>query len=128
MLIGDGECNEGSVWEAAMAAPHFKLNNLTAILDNNNLQQTGSNEDIMSSKKLTDKWRSFNWDVIEIDGHNIEEILGALQHVSSKPKLILANTIKGKGFSFSENNNDWHHKIMTQNQYNEALKELDDPK
>ena len=128
VLIGDGECNEGSVWEASMSAAHFKLNNLTAILDRNNLQQTGSNEEIMSTKELGDKWRSFNWDVKEIDGHNIEQILTAFNYVSEKPKLILANTTKGKGFSFSENNNDWHHKIMTKKQYDDALKELDDTK
>jgi len=128
VLIGDGECNEGSVWEASMSASHFKLNNLTAILDKNNLQQTGSNEEIMSTKDLGDKWRSFNWDVKEIDGHDIAQILTAFNYVSEKPKLILANTIKGKGFSFSENNNDWHHKIMTKQQYEDALKELDDTK
>jgi transketolase len=128
VLIGDGECNEGSVWEASMAASHFKLNNLTAILDKNNLQQTGRNENIMSTKKLDDKWRSFNWEVIEVDGHNISQILKAFNHISEKPKLIFANTIKGKGFSFSENNNDWHHKIMTKNQYDDALKELNDSK
>ena len=126
VLIGDGECNEGSVWEASMSAPHFKLNNLTAILDKNNLQQTGSNEEIMSTNKLGDKWRSFNWEVREVDGHNITQILEAFNYVSEKPKLILANTIKGKGFSFSENNNDWHHKIMTKKQYDDALKELND--
>ena len=124
VLIGDGECNEGSVWEASMSAAHFKLNNLTAILDKNNLQQTGTNEEIMSTKELGNKWRSFNWDVKEIDGHDIEQILSAFKYVSEKPKLILANTVKGKGFSFSENNNDWHHKIMTQRQYDDALKEL----
>ena len=128
VLIGDGECNEGSVWEASMSAAHFKLNNLTAILDRNNLQQTGSNEEIMSTKELGDKWRSFNWDVKEIDGHDIAQILAAFNYVSEKPKLILANTIKGKGFSFSENNNDWNHKIMTKKQYDDALKELNVPK
>ena len=124
VLIGDGECNEGSVWEASMSASHFKLNNLTAILDKNNLQQTGTNEEIMSTKELGNKWRSFNWDVKEIDGHDIGQILSAFKYVSEKPKLILANTVKGKGFSFSENNNDWHHKIMTKKQYDDALKEL----
>jgi transketolase len=125
VLIGDGECNEGSVWEASMSAAHFKLNNLTTILDNNNLQQTGTNEEIMSTRKLGDKWKSFNWDVKEIDGHDVKQILAAFNHVSEKPKLILANTIKGRGFSFSENNNDWHHNIMTKKQYDDALKELD---
>ena len=128
VLIGDGECNEGSVWEASMSASHFKLNNLTAILDKNNLQQTGSNEEIMSTKELGEKWKSFNWNVKEIDGHDIKQILTAFNYVSEKPKLILANTIKGKGFSISENNNDWHLKIMTKNQYDDALKELDDSK
>ena len=125
VLIGDGECNEGSVWEASMSAAHFKLNNLTTILDNNNLQQTGTNEEIMSTRKLGDKWKSFNWNVKEIDGHDVKQILAAFNHVSEKPKLILANTIKGRGFSFSENNNDWHHNIMTKKQYDDALKELD---
>ena len=127
-MIGDGECNEGSIWEASMSAAHFKLNNITAILDNNNLQQTGSNDEIMSTRDLANKWKSFNWDVQEINGHNIPEILAALNYVSEKPKLILAKTIKGKGFSFSENNNDWHHKIMTNKQYEEAIKELDEQK
>jgi len=124
VLVGDGECNEGSIWEASMSAAHFKLNNLTTIVDNNNLQQTGSNEEIMSSKNLAEKWRSFNWDVVEIDGHNIEEILAAFKKVSEKPKLIFAKTVKGKGFSFAENNNDWHHKIMTKNKFEEAMEEI----
>jgi transketolase len=125
VLIGDGECNEGSVWEASMSASHFKLDNLTAILDHNNLQQTGSNQEIMSTKELSKKWESFNWDVQEIDGHDIKQILSALKYKSEKPKLILAKTIKGKGFSFAENNNDWHHKVLTKKQYDEALIELD---
>jgi transketolase len=128
VLIGDGECNEGSVWEASMSASHFKLDNLTAILDNNSLQQTGKNEEIMSSKNLAEKWRSFNWDVKEVDGHDIYQILNALKDVSKKPKLILAKTIKGKGFTFAENNNDWHHKIMTKSQYEAALRELNESK
>ena len=128
VLIGDGECNEGSVWEASMSAAHFKLNNLTAILDKNNLQQTGSNEDIMSTTNLGNKWKSFNWEVIEVDGHNILQILTAFNQKTDKPKLILANTVKGKGFSFSENNNDWHHKIMSKKQYDQALEELENAK
>ena len=91
VLIGDGECNEGSVWEASMSAAHFKLNNLTAILDNNSLQQTGSNDEIMSTTNIGNKWKSFNWDVIEIDGHDISQILGAFNKNSEKPKLILVN-------------------------------------
>jgi len=124
VLIGDGECNEGSVWEAAMSAPHFKLDNLTVILDNNNLQQTGSNNEIMTTESLAKKWSSFNWHVIEVDGHNIEDLTKAFNIKSNKPKLILAKTIKGKGFTFSENNNDWHHKILSKSQYEIAIKEL----
>ena len=125
VLIGDGECNEGSIWEAAMSAAHFKLKNITVIIDKNNLQQTGTNEEIMSSKDLSSKWKSFNWEVMEIDGHNIEQILNAFRHKSNQPKLILANTLKGKGFTFAENNNDWHHKILTKKQYDQAILELD---
>lgn len=124
VLIGDGECNEGSVWEAAMSAAHFKLNNLTAIIDNNSLQQTGSNEEIMCSTSLEKKWSSFNWHTIEVDGHNTSDLKKAFNIKSNKPKLILAKTIKGKGFKFSENNNDWHHKILTKSQYDIAIKEL----
>lgn len=128
VLLGDGECNEGSVWEAAMAAPHFELNNLTAILDNNNLQQTGSNNEIMSTENLEKKWSSFNWHTIEVDGHNTDDLKKAFDLKTSKPKLILAKTVKGKGFKFSENNNDWHHKILTKNQYDLAIEELNGTK
>jgi transketolase len=124
VLLGDGECNEGSVWEAAMSASHFKLNNLIAILDNNKLQQTGSNIEIMSTNDLAEKWSSFGWEVNKVDGHNVEALLETLRKKTNKPKLVLAQTIKGKGFSFAENNNDWHHKIMSKKQYDEALLEL----
>ena len=113
VLIGDGECNEGSIWEASMSAAHFKLNNITAILDNNNLQQTGSNDDIMSTKDLASKWRSFNWDVQEINGHDIQQIKEVLNQTideKDKPKLIICHTIKGKGIAVAENNPKWHHK------------------
>ena len=123
-IIGDGECNEGAIWEVAISAPKFKLDNLCVILDRNNFQQTGSSEDILDINPLADKWKTFNWDVYEINGHNHQEIYNSLVEVSKRPKLILANTIKGKGFSFSENNNDWHHKILTQESYNIAIKEL----
>ena len=130
VVIGDGECNEGSIWEAAMAAPNFKLDNLYAIIDKNNFQQTGSNKEIMSVESLKDKWSSFGWHTTELDGHNIQALYNFFNESGkiNKPKAIIANTIKGKGFSFSENNNDWHHKIMTKKQYDEALKEIDDSK
>jgi|TARA_B100001971_G_C18122934_1_gene500439 transketolase len=126
VLMGDGECNEGSVWEAAMAASQFKLNNLVGIIDKNNFQQTGPNKNIMSVGDLSAKWRSFGWDVVEVDGHNIGELYDAFCRVSTpeKPVAIIANTIKGKGFSFSENNNKWHHAVLTKSQYELAIDEL----
>ena len=126
VVIGDGECNEGSVWEAAMSAPNFKLDNLYAIIDRNNFQQTGSNKEIMSVESLRDKWSSFGWYTAELDGHNIEALCNFFDKSSqiNKPKAIIANTTKGKGFSFSENNNDWHHSILTKSFYDKAVKEL----
>ena len=126
VIIGDGECNEGSIWEAAMAAPNFNLDNLYVIVDKNNFQQTGSNKDIMNVGNLKDKWKSFGWHTTEINGHNINEILDIFEENKNinKPKSIVANTIKGKGFSFSENNNDWHHSILSKSFHEKALKEL----
>ncbi len=127
VLMGDGECNEGSVWEGAMAGAQFDLNNLVAIIDRNNLQQTGSNEEIMSLGDVASKWKSFGWEVVEIDGHNISEIYSTLIKAKkfNGPFAIIAHTIKGKGFSFAENNNVWHHAPMTKSQYEEALLELE---
>jgi len=126
VLMGDGECNEGSVWEAAMAGPHYKLDNLIAIVDKNNLQQTGSNNEIMSVGDLVSKWKSFGWRVFEIDGHNIPEIYDTFLSLNDQngPVAIVANTVKGKGFSFSENNNSWHHAPLSSSQYEAALEEL----
>ena len=126
VVVGDGECNEGSVWEAAMAAPNFKLNNLYAIIDKNNFQQTGSNKEIMNVENLKEKWSSFGWFTIELDGHNISELYNFFNDSKkiNKPKAIIANTIKGKGFSFSENNNGWHHSVLTKSIYEKAMNEL----
>ena len=126
VIVGDGECNEGSVWEAAMAAPNFNLENLYVIIDKNNFQQTGSNNQIMNVDNLKSKWESFNWYSKEVDGHNINALLDVFNECNNikKPKAIIANTIKGKGFSFSENNNDWHHSILSKSFYEKALKEL----
>ena len=128
VLMGDGECNEGSVWEAAMAGPHYKLDNLVAILDKNNLQQTGENSEIMSVGDLVSKWKSFGWQVLEIDGHNVCEIYDTFLRVKHQncPVAIVANTVKGKGFSFAENNNAWHHAPLSSSQYEAALAELKD--
>ena len=128
VILGDGECNEGSVWEAAMAAPHFKLDQLVAFVDRNNFQQTGANKDIMSIGNVAQKFESFGWNVLEIDGHDVGEIYDALSKdtVPGKPTAIVAHTIKGKGFSFSENDNAWHHKILSKSQYELGLTELND--
>ena len=124
VLMGDGECNEGSVWEAIMAAPHFKLDNLTAIVDRNRWQQTGAGADIMDVGDLREKFSSFGWHAVEINGHNITDIYMALnEDTSGKPKAIIAKTIKGKGFSFSEENNAWHHAVLTEKLYNLGLTE-----
>jgi transketolase len=126
VIIGDGECNEGSIWEAAMAAPNFKLDNLYVLIDKNNFQQTGSNEKIMNVNNLKDKWSSFGWHTVELDGHNIHELCKFFETGKkiNKPKAAIANTIKGKGFSFSENNNDWHHSVLSKSFYEKAIKEL----
>ena len=125
IIVGDGECNEGSVWEGAMAAAHFKLDNLFVIVDKNNFQQTGSNSEIMSTTDLFKKWSSFGWNSSEIDGHDINQLINSFQEKKNIPTAIIANTIKGKGFSFSENNNDWHHSVLSKSFYEKALKELD---
>lgn len=127
VVIGDGECNEGSIWESALAAPNFKLDNLIVIIDKNNFQQTGSTKNIMNTNRLKEKWMSFGWNVKEADGHNILELLNyfsSLDYKSNLPHLLIANTIKGKGFSFSENNNDWHHAVMTKANFEKAIQEL----
>ena len=126
VILGDGECNEGSVWEGAMAAPHFNLDNLNVIIDKNNFQQTGSNNEIMKTESLKNKWSSFGWHTTEIDGHNIEDLYDYFEESNKidKPKAIIANTIKGKGFSQFEHDNAWHHKVLTKKTYDEALIEI----
>jgi transketolase len=127
VLIGDGECNEGSIWEAAMAASQFKLDNLVAIIDKNNFQLGGPNREIMSLGDLVAKWSSFGWDVVEVDGHNVGQLYDAFNRLNlpEKPFAIVANTIKGKGVSFAENNNAWHHAVLSKSQYETAMLELD---
>ncbi len=124
VLMGDGECNEGSVWEAIMAASHFKLDNLIAIIDRNRWQQTGAGSDIMDIGNLREKFTSFGWHALDINGHNIADIYTALnEETDGKPKAIIARTIKGKGFSFSEENNAWHHAVLPEKLYNLGLAE-----
>jgi transketolase len=126
-LLGDGECNEGQVWEAAMAAAHFKADKLTAIVDNNGLQLSGCNRDIMSLEPLGEKWAAFGWHVSEVDGHDFSQLLDAFdkaKRVKGKPAVIIAHTVKGKGVSFMENNVDFHGKAPSAEQLETALKEL----
>ncbi len=126
VLLGDGEMQEGNVWEALMQASHRHLNNLTAIIDRNRLQIDGNTESVMSIDDLPAKLRAFNWNVIEIDGHNLQEIYDALEtsKISDKPTVIVANTIKGKGVSFMENNAGWHGKAPNKEDYEKAMLEL----
>ncbi len=127
VLVGDGEIAEGQIWEAAMAASSFKADNLVAIVDHNKLQANGRLEERFSSHPLVPKWESFGWNIIEIDGHNMEEILAALDEadtVKGKPTVIVAHTIKGKGVSFAENVVGYHNGILTEETYAQALKEL----
>ena len=127
-LLGDGELQEGSVWEAFMHATHEKLDNLVAIIDRNRLQIDGCTETVKSLDPLPDKLKAFNWEVIEIDGHNIREIYDAIEKAKSadKPAVIIANTIKGKGVSFMENNAGWHGKAPNKEDFERAVKELED--
>jgi transketolase len=128
VLLGDGECDEGQVWEAAMAAAHFKLDKLTAIVDHNGIQLDGWNKDIMNIEPLAQKWQSFGWNTIEIDGHDVVQVIEALkraQKVTGQPTVIIAHTIKGKGVSFMENNPDFHGKAPNAEELKIALKELE---
>ena len=127
-LLGDGECQEGQIWESFMAAAHYKLDNLTIIIDNNGLQIDGTNDEVMSLGDLPAKLRAFGLDVHEIDGHDLDTIEAALSApaVPGVPKCILAHTVKGKGVSFMENQVGWHGKAPNQEQRQQALKELED--
>lgn len=125
-LMGDGELAEGSVWEGAMAASNYKLDNLTAIIDRNRLQISGNTEDVMALDNLTEKWEAFGWEVINVDGNNTSELKAAFDkpHTEGKPKLVIANTVKGKGISVAENNPKWHHFVPSEELYEECRDEL----
>lgn len=126
-ICGDGELQEGQVWEAAMTSSHYKLDNLCLIIDNNNLQIDGKVDEVMSIYPLDKKFKSFGFEVINIDGHDIEQIIRALEKaktVKGKPTVIIAKTIKGKGVSFMENVADWHGKAPKEEEYKLAMEEL----
>ena len=127
VLLGDGECDEGQVWEAAMASAHFKLDNLVAIVDHNELQIDGWNRDVMNLEPLPEKWKAFGWHTIEVNGHDLSQLIAAFdeaKRVRGKPTAIIAHTIKGKGVSFMENNVDFHGKAPTPAEMEKALEEL----
>lgn len=127
VLLGDGEIQEGSIWEAAMSAGHYKLDNMVGIIDYNKLSADGITNEIMRIEPLVKKWESFGWAVVEINGHNISEIFCALKNtpiLKQKPTMIIAHTIKGKGLSCAENKFEWHSKVPSLDQAELALKEL----
>ncbi|MDP0489201.1 MAG: transketolase, partial [Fusobacterium sp. JB020] len=126
-VMGDGEQQEGQIWEAAMTAAHYGLDNICAFVDTNNLQIDGNVDKVMGVEPLTDKWKSFGWHVIEINGHDFDEIISALDEaktVKNKPTVVIARTTKGKGVSFMENVCGFHGKAPTQEQAVQALEEL----
>lgn len=125
VMVGDGECNEGSVWEAVMLANQMKLDNLTLIVDLNGLQSDGATEDIINNYDIKGRFEAFGWKAEIINGHNLEECLESLNNnEKGSPKVIIMQTIKGKGISFMENNNDWHHKILEKKWLEMARKEV----
>jgi transketolase len=127
-LLSDGECEEGQTWEAALSASHFKIDNLVATVDCNGIQLSGWTRDIMNLEPLTQKWQAFGWHTIDIDGHDFDQILSAFQkaeEIKTKPTVIVARTVKGKGVSFMENNVAFHGKAPTPEEAEKALKELE---
>ena len=128
VVLGDGECYEGSVWESAMFAAHHKLDNLIAIIDRNKLCILGETEDLLELGDLEAKWKSFGWEAISVDGHSFNELIQAFNHVgrtNSKPLAIIANTVKGKGISYMEGRSEWHNRIPDEKQIVLARSELE---
>ena len=124
-MVGDGECDEGLIWEAAMSAAHYKLNNFTVIVDRNKLQYDGLTQDVMNQIDLGKKFEAFGFDVAVVDGHNCAELSTALKKTSDKPTCVIADTIKGKGVSFIDGVKEWHHHMLTPEQYEQARKEVE---
>ncbi|KQC11570.1 MAG: transketolase [Desulfuromonas sp. SDB] len=126
-IVGDGELEEGSIWETAMSAGYYRSGNLTAIIDYNHLQIDGNLNEVKSPEPITDKFAAFNWQVVEVDGHDLPQLLDELSkpiNHDQKPKAIIAHTVKGKGISFMENVVDWHGVAPNQEQYQKAMEEL----
>jgi transketolase len=127
VLMSDGECNEGSVWEAAMFAAAQKLSNLTAIIDFNKWQATGRSQQVLALDPLVEKWRAFGWDAVRLDGHDVKALHQALVRPpdeNGRPRVLIADTVKGKGVSFMEDNNNWHYRVPTAEEVAAAKNEL----
>ncbi|MDR1472902.1 MAG: transketolase [Synergistaceae bacterium] len=126
VLLGNGECNEGEVWEAAMSASQFKLDNLTAIVDDNSMQSDGESSQVMDMLSMPEKFRAFGWDTVSVDGHDISSLYHTIaqRDINGRPKVVIAKTVKGKGISFMENNKDWHHNRLTKSLYEKAILEI----
>jgi len=129
VVLGDGEINAGVIWEGVMTAAKYRLGNLTVLLDYNGIQQTGASADVMPTEPIADKWEAFGWHVQEIDGHDVAEILGALERadeVHARPSIIIARTTKGKGVSFMEYDHRWHGAPPNQQQFDQGMRELEE--
>lgn len=124
-IVGDGECDEGLIWEAAMSAANYELNNFVLIVDRNKLQYDGPTTEVMNQIDLGDKFRAFGFDVRVVDGHDVDALATALNTPGEKPVCVIADTIKGKGVSFMEGVKTWHHSVLTQEQYDQAVKEVE---
>ena len=126
VLVGDGECNEGLVWEALMSASHYKLDNFTLIVDNNRLQYDGESSNVLNMIDLRAKFEAFGCNSSSVDGHSVEELIAAFRAPSDgRPRAVIANTIKGKGISFMENKKEWHYGTISSEQYQTAMSDLD---
>ena len=125
VLVGDGECDEGLIWEAAMSAAHHKLDNLCVVIDRNRLQYDGETEAVLNTDSLLEKFKAFGFDVEEVNGHNCDQLSIALNRRGNKPRCVIAQTIKGKGVSFMENDKAWHHHTLNEAQYNQAREEVE---
>jgi len=124
-IVGDGECDEGLIWEAAMSAANYGLNNFVLIVDRNKLQYDGTTTEVMNQFDLGDKFRAFGFDVKAVDGHDVDALIDAMNAPSDKPVCVIADTIKGKGVSFMEGVKAWHHSVLTQEQYEQAVTEVE---
>jgi transketolase len=127
VLMGDGEQGEGSIYEAAMSASHYKLDNLVAIIDRNRLQISGNTEHVMAIDPVRERWQSLGWEVLECDGHAMDQLLETFQSIPrqiGKPHLVIANTVKGKGVSYMENQAKWHHGVPKKEQFEQAIEEI----